>query len=123
MSEGRSGIYAEIPRLRYIWIWLTDENRPCDSFLLPRASRWNMLPKHYLMSDFFVLPSITMDAAFITTLLEAMTCSKTVVAGHLPAVTPITRESQDDLLVHLAKSTAWLGRFSVCWVARPSSNH
>ena len=82
-----------------------------------------MLPKHYLMSDFVVLPSITMDAAFLTTLLEAMTCSKTVVAGHLPAVTPITRESQDDLLVHLAKSTAWLGRFSVCWVARPSSNH
>lgn len=58
------------------------------------------LPYHYAASDIFVLPSITMGEAFGIVLLEAMACSKPVIASRLPGVRSVVTDGIDGL--HIA---------------------
>src|SRR5205814_1893675 len=44
------------------------------------------LPRHYALADLVVLPSTTRGEAFGLVLLEAMACSRAVVASRLPGV-------------------------------------
>lgn len=54
-----------------------------------------MLPAHYAMCDFFVLPSITMGEAFGIVLIEAMSTGKPVIASSLPGVRSVVTNGVD----------------------------
>jgi glycosyltransferase involved in cell wall biosynthesis len=57
------------------------------------------LPAHYGLCDLLVLPSTTMGEAFGVALLEAMACSKPVIASNLPGVRSVVSDGEDGLLV------------------------
>lgn len=59
----------------------------------------SQLVNFYNYSDVFVLPSINMSEAFGLVLLEAMACSKPVIASNLPGVRSVFKNGKQGLLV------------------------
>lgn len=58
----------------------------------------DLLPAHYRLCDFLVLPSTTMGEAFGVVLLEAMASAKPVIASNLPGVRSVVADGDDGLL-------------------------
>lgn len=61
--------------------------------------RQDELPAHYAVADCLVLPSTGPGEAFGLVLLEAMACSKPVIASALPGVRAVVSDGGDGLLV------------------------
>jgi len=64
------------------------------------------LRRHYRMSDFTVLPSVTMGEAFGLVLLESMACGTPVIASNLPGVRTVIDNKSTGLLVEPNDPTA-----------------
>ncbi len=86
--------------LKQKYIQQSEESGVADSTLFTGRISNEELIKYYSIADLLVLPSVTMGEAFGMVLIEAMACSKAVIASNLPGVRSVVDNGINGMLVN-----------------------